>query len=317
MCMKPRVGFVGIGNIGEPVCRHLLEGGYELLIFDVDPAALAKLGDTPAEPAASPEALAAEVDVVLLSLPNSDVVEEVVFGKSGLKEGLSSGEALIDTSSSRPSSTRGISKRLAAEGIDMLDAPVSGGVLRAREGTLSVMVGGKRAVYEKYRGILESFGDKIFYVGDHGTGHLVKALNNLLSATTLVSAAEAALLARRAGVAPDAFVEVINASNGRSYSTEAKFPRYILNRAFDDGFALGLMSKDLKIALDAAAEMEFPMPIGSALAQIWEIAVARGYGSEDHTAIYAFLEDLLGERDGPHGHAGERGTHPEPHKGGP
>ena len=315
--MKPRVGFVGIGNIGEPVCRHLLEGGYELLIFDVDPAALAKLGDTPAEPAASPEALAAEVDVVLLSLPNSDVVEEVVFGKSGLKEGLSSGEALIDTSSSRPSSTRGISKRLAAEGIDMLDAPVSGGVLRAREGTLSVMVGGKRAVYEKYRGILESFGDKIFYVGDHGTGHLVKALNNLLSATTLVSAAEAALLARRAGVAPDAFVEVINASNGRSYSTEAKFPRYILNRAFDDGFALGLMSKDLKIALDAAAEMEFPMPIGSALAQIWEIAVARGYGSEDHTAIYAFLEDLLGESDGPHGHAGERGTHPEPHKGGP
>jgi 3-hydroxyisobutyrate dehydrogenase-like beta-hydroxyacid dehydrogenase len=182
----------------------------------------------------------------------------------------------------------------------MLDAPVSGGVLRAREGTLSIMVGGKRAVYEKYRGLLESFGDKIFYVGDHGAGHLVKALNNLLSATTLASAAEAALLARRAGVAPDAFVEVINASNGRSYSTEVKFSRYILNRTFDDGFALGLMSKDLKIALETAAEMEFPMPIGSALAQIWELAMARGYGQENHTAIYAFLEDLLGERDGGH-----------------
>jgi 3-hydroxyisobutyrate dehydrogenase len=188
--------------------------------------------------------------------------------------------------------------RLAAQGIDMLDAPVSGGVLRAEEGTLSVMVGGKRAVYEKYRGILESFGDKIFYVGDHGAGHLVKALNNLLSATTLASAAEAALLARRAGVAPDTFVEVINASNGRSYSTEVKFPRYILDRTFDDGFALGLMNKDLKIALETAAEMEFPMPIGSALAQIWELAVARGYGPENHTAIYTFLEDLLGERDG-------------------
>ena len=300
MCMKPRVGFVGIGNIGEPVCRHLLDEGYELIIYDADPEALARLAETPAEPAASPEALAIESDVVLLSLPNSDVVEEVVFGESGLKEGLSSGKALIDTSSSRPSSTRGISKRLAAEGIDMLDAPVSGGVLRAREGTLSIMVGGKRAVYEKYRGLLESFGDKIFYVGDHGTGHLVKALNNLLSATTLASAAEAALLARRAGVAPDAFVEVINASNGRSYSTEVKFPRYILNRTFDDGFALGLMSKDLKIALETAAEMEFPMPIGSALAQIWELAMARGYGQENHTAIYAFLEDLLGERDGGH-----------------
>ena len=298
--MKPRVGFVGIGNIGEPVCRHLLDEGYELMIYDAYPEALARLDDTPAEPAASPGALATEADVVLLSLPNSDVVEEVVFGGSGLKEGLSSGKALIDTSSSRPSSTRAISKRLAAQGIDMLDAPVSGGVLRAREATLSVMVGGKRAVYEKYRGLLESFGDKIFYVGDHGTGHLVKALNNLLSATTLASAAEAALLARRAGVAPDAFVEVINASNGRSYSTEVKFPRYILNRTFDDGFALGLMSKDLKIALETATEMEFPMPIGSALAQIWELAMARGYGQENHTAIYAFLEDLLGERDGGH-----------------
>jgi 3-hydroxyisobutyrate dehydrogenase-like beta-hydroxyacid dehydrogenase len=296
--MKPRVGFVGIGSIGEPVCRHLLDKGYELLIYDVDQKALGRLEDTPAEPASSPEALATESDVVLLSLPNSDVVEEVVFGEGGLKEGLSSGKALIDTSSSRPSSTRGISKRLAAKGIDMLDAPVSGGVLRAREGTLSIMVGGERAVYEKYREILESFGDNIFYVGDHGVGHLVKALNNLLSATTLASAAEATLLARRAGVVPDAFVEVINASNGRSYSTEVKFPRYILNRTFDDGFALGLMSKDLKIALETAAEMEFPMPIGSALAQIWELAVARGYGPENHTAIYAFLEDLLGGRDG-------------------
>jgi 3-hydroxyisobutyrate dehydrogenase-like beta-hydroxyacid dehydrogenase len=295
--MKPRIGFVGIGNMGEPVCRHLLERGYELLIYDVDPQALARLGDTPAEPAASPEALATEADVVILSLPNSDVVEEVVFGESGLKDGLSSGKALIDTSSSRPSSTRVISKRLAAEEIDMLDAPVSGGVLRAGEGTLSIMVGGKRAIYERYREVLESFGDKIFYVGDHGAGHLVKALNNLLSAATLASAAEAALLARRAGVAPDAFVEVINASNGRSYSTEVKFPRYILNRTFDDGFALSLMNKDLKIALEAAAEMEFPMPLGSALAQLWEIAVARGYGSENHTAIYAFLEELLGERD--------------------
>ena len=144
--MKPRVGFVGIGNIGEPVCRQLLDRGYELVIYDADPESLARLGDTPAEPAASPEALATEADVVLLSLPNSDIVEEVVFGEGGLKEGLSSGKVLIDTSSSRPSSTRGISERLAATGIDMLDAPVSGGVLRDREGTLSVMVGGRRPV---------------------------------------------------------------------------------------------------------------------------------------------------------------------------
>jgi 3-hydroxyisobutyrate dehydrogenase-like beta-hydroxyacid dehydrogenase len=295
--MKHTLGFVGIGNIGEPVCRHLLERGYELLIYDVDPEALARLKDTSAEPAASLETLASGADVVLLSLPNSGIVEEVVFGEGGLEDGLSAGKTLIDTSSSKPSSTRSIAKRLAAKGVDVLDAPVSGGVLRAREGTLAVMVGGKREVYEKYREIFESFGDEIFYVGDHGAGHLVKALNNLLSATTLASATEAALVAQRAGVAPDKFVGIINASNGRSYSTEVKFPRYILNRTFDDGFALGLMNKDLKIALEAAAEMEFPMPIGSALAQIWEIAVAHGYGPENHTAIYTFLEDLLGGRE--------------------
>jgi 3-hydroxyisobutyrate dehydrogenase-like beta-hydroxyacid dehydrogenase len=292
--MKPILGFVGIGNIGEPVCRKLLEGGYELLISDVDPGALELLHDTSAEPVASLHSLASRIDVVLLSLPNSDTVEEVVFGEGGLADGFSGGETLIDTSSSEPSSTRSIAKRLAARGIDMLDAPVSGGVLRAREGALAVMVGGKSEVYDRCRKILQSFGDGIFYVGGHGTGHLVKALNNLLSATTLASAAEATLVAQKGGVAPDKFLEIINAGNGRSYSTEVKFPRYILNRAFDDGFALALMSKDLKIALQTAAEMEVPTPVGSALAQIWQLAMAHGYGGENHTAIYAFLEDLLG-----------------------
>jgi 3-hydroxyisobutyrate dehydrogenase-like beta-hydroxyacid dehydrogenase len=297
--MKPILGFVGIGNIGEPVCRKLLEGGYELLIYDVDPEALERLHDTSAEPVASLDSLASQADVVLLSLPNSDIVEEVVFGESGLADGFSGDEILIDTSSSEPSSTRSLAKRLAARGIYMLDAPVSGGVLRAREGALAVMVGGRPEVYDRCREILQSFGDGIFYVGEHGSGHLVKALNNLLSATTLASAAEAMLVAQRGGVAPDKFLEVINAGNGRSYSTEVKFPRYILNRAFDDGFALGLMSKDLKIALQAAAEMELPTPVGSTLAQIWQLAMAHGYAEENHTAIYAFLEDLLGGREKP------------------
>lgn len=292
--MKPILGFVGIGKIGEPVCRHLLTAGYELLVYDVDPEAPARLQDTSAEPVTSLETLASASDVVLLSLPNSDIVEDVVFGEGGLEGGLSEGKTLIDTSSSKPSSTRSIAKRLAARGVGMLDAPVSGGVMRAREGALAVMVGGEREVYDRCHEILQSFGDGIFYVGEHGTGHLVKALNNLLSATTLASAAEATLLAQRAGVAPEKFVEVINASNGRSYSTEVKFPRYILNRAFDDGFALGLMNKDLKIALQAAAEMESPIPAGAAIAQIWQIAMANGYGPENHTAIYAFLEELFG-----------------------
>ena len=292
--MKPRIGFVGLGNIGFPMCRRLLESGYEVLAYDANPGAVSRLEDTPAEPADSLKVLAA-ADVVLLSLPGSDVVEEVVLGEGGLAEGLSSGKVLIDTSSSRPSSTRDLAKKLAESGVEMLDAPVSGGVLRAEEGKLAVMVGGREEVFERWREVLESFGEKIFHVGDHGAGHLVKSLNNLLSATTLASAAEAVILAEKAGVAPEALLEVINAGNGRSYSTEVKFPKFILDRSFDDGFALGLMVKDLKIALETAAEMGHPMFSGSSISQLWQAAAARGYGLEGHTSIYAFLEILSGE----------------------
>jgi 3-hydroxyisobutyrate dehydrogenase-like beta-hydroxyacid dehydrogenase len=292
--MKPRIGFVGLGNIGFPMCRRLLESGYDVLAYDANPEAVSRLEDTPAERAGSLTALAA-ADVVLLSLPGSDVVEEVVVGEGGLAEGLSSGKVLVDTSSSRPSSTRDLAKRLAESGVEMLDAPVSGGVLRAEEGKLAVMVGGREKVFESCREVLESFGEKIFHVGDHGAGHLVKSLNNLLSATTLASAAEAVILAEKAGVAPETLLKVINAGNGRSYSTEVKFPKFILDRSFDDGFTLSLMVKDLKIALETAAEMGHPMLSGSSISQLWQAASARGYGWEGHTSIYAFLEDLSGE----------------------
>ncbi|MBA4116242.1 MAG: NAD(P)-dependent oxidoreductase [Rubrobacter sp.] len=293
--MKPKLGFVGLGNIGEPICRRLLDNGYEVSIHDVDPKAVSKLGDTQAQPAESLEALAASADVVLLSLPNSDVVEQVVLEGGGLVDGLSSGKVLIDTSSSRPASTRMVAERLAGSGVDMLDAPVSGGVLRARTGELSVMVGGEREVFERCQEVLRAFGSQVFHVGDHGAGHLVKSLNNLLSATTLASAAEAIILARKAGIAPETFLEVINAGNARSYSTEVKFPQFILDRSFDDGFALDLMAKDLKIALETAAEIGHPMFSGSTIAQLWQAAAAQGYGSTGHTSIHAFLERLTGE----------------------
>ena len=295
--MTPKLGFIGLGNMGEPMCRHLIKEGYEVFVYDVGREAMAQLEDTTAEPAKNQKALASAADVVLLSLPNSAVVEEIVLGEDGLLESLSPGKVLIDTSSSKPSSTRMISGKLEEVGIDMLDAPVSGGVTKAREGTLAVMVGGKREVFERCSPILRAFGGQVFFVGDHGTGHLAKALNNLISATTLASAAEAVILAEKAGLSPDLFVEVINASNGRSYSTEVKFPKYILDRSFEDGFATALMNKDLKIALEAAAEMDFPMLIGSTVAQVWQAAVAQGNGARNHTEIYAFLEIMTGSRD--------------------
>ena len=293
----PTVGFVGVGNIGRPMCLNIAKGGFPVVAYDASPRARVGLEGTRIEVAGSLAEVARASRVCVLSLPNSDVVEEVVLGEGGLLGGLSGGDVVIDTSSSRPSSTREVARRLAQKGVGMLDAPVSGGVLRAEEGNLAVMVGGETGIFEEHRPVLETFSARIFYVGGSGAGHMAKAVNNLLSATTLASAAEAVLLGERAGLDPETLVEIINASSGRSASTEVKFPRYVLNRAFNDGFTIGLMNKDVRIALDTASELGFPTVMGSAVGQVWQAAVAQGFGGEGHTAIYAFLEAITGARN--------------------
>lgn len=279
--------------MGEPMCRQLLAGGYTVWLYDANPEATGRLKGTASRPASSLRELASETEVVFLSLPNSEVVEEVVLGQEGLASGLSPGQTVIDLSSSKPLRTQALAEKLIARGVQMLDAPVSGGVPRAKEGTLAIMVGGDREVYEGHRELLECFGEKIFYMGGHGAGHLTKALNNLLSATTLVSASEAVLLGMEGGLDPETFIEVVNVSTGRSNSTEAKFPNYILNRAFDAGFSTEFYNKDVSTALETAAEYDFPMTVGSAVGSVWQEAVKEGYGPRDHTEIYAFLEEFL------------------------
>ncbi len=293
---RPTVGFVGLGNMGEPMCRQLLDGVYTVWVYDANPEAIGRLEETAARPASSLRELASETEVIFLSLPNSDVVEEVILGQEGLAGGLSSGQTVIDLSSSKPLRTKALAEKLMAKGVRMLDAPVSGGVPRAKEGTLATMVGGEREVYEEHRGMLGHFGEKIFYMGGHGAGHLTKALNNLLSATTLVSASEAVLLGMEGGLDPETFIEVVNVSTGRSNSTETKFPNYILNRAFNAGFSTEFYNKDVSTALETAAEYDFPMTVGTAVGSIWQEAVEEGYGPKDHTEIYAFLEEFLRER---------------------
>jgi 3-hydroxyisobutyrate dehydrogenase len=293
---RPAIGFVGLGNMGAPMCHRLLGRGYAVYIYDVDPDAIGRFDRTGARPASSLSELATESDTILLSLPGSEVVEKVILGEEGLAGGLSAGQTIIDMSSSRPLSTQMLAARLAQRRVSMLDAPVSGGVPRAREGTLAIMVGGDKEVFERQLDLLNSFGEKIFYMGEHGTGHLAKALNNLLSATTLVSASEAVLLGIEGGLDPHTLIDVINVSTGRSNSTESKFPHYILPRTFDAGFTTRFYNKDVRTALETAAEYDFPMAVGSAVGRIWQKAVDEGYGPKDHTEIYAFLEELVRRR---------------------
>src|SRR5215204_5929605 len=173
----PTVGFVGVGSIGRPMCLNVAKGGFSVVAYDASPEAREGLAGTGVGVAGSLAEVARRAEVCVLSLPNSDVVEEVVLGEGGLLGGLSEGDVVIDTSSSRPSSTREVARRLARKGVGMLDAPVSGGVPRAEEGNLAVMVGGEEGIFEEHRAVLEAFSSRIFYVGGSGTGHMAKAAN--------------------------------------------------------------------------------------------------------------------------------------------
>ena len=295
--MKPTLGFIGLGNMGMPMCRRLIDQGYTVFLYDVNPASLVPFAGTSAQASPSLLHLAGHAEIILLSLPNSTVVEQVILGEQGLRAGLSAGQVIIDLSSSRPSSTQQLAAALAGLHVHLLDAPVSGGVPRAREGTLAILVGGEREVFEQQMPLLQIFGGQIFYMGGHGTGHLTKALNNLLSATSLASAIEAVLVGRRYGLDASMFIAAVNASTGRSASTEVKFPRFILPETFDDGFALGLMNKDVHIALEAAAEMDIPMLLGSCVGEIWQAAEDQGLGKAGHTTLYTFLKDRIDQQE--------------------
>ncbi len=296
---KPDVGLIGVGHIGGEVCRHLLGRGKRVCVFDLNKPALRSAEDMGAVTAGSVGELGAHAKYILLSLPDSDAVEAVVLSPGGLCSSMPPGSLVIDTSSSRPASTRMLASELSKRGIRLLDAPVSGGVLRAKAADLAVMVGGRKEDFDEVADIVGCFASKAFYVGGTSTGHLIKALNNLLSATTLVSASEALLLAIKGGIDPQRFIEVVNASSGRSNSTEVKFPNFILPRQFKDGFAATLMNKDLNVALEAAADLDFPVMVGSIVAQMWRTAIAHGLCGKDHTEFFAVWQEMLGANDQP------------------
>src|SRR5882724_654747 len=230
---------------GGPMAGRLMDHGYPLVVHDAAPAAAEPLLTRGAKWAPTPAALAAQVRTMVTIVPSSREVRAVVTGHDGLLEGLQAGSLLVEMTSADPSETRAIAALVAARGATLIDAPVSGGVRGARAGTLAIMVGGEAALLERVRPMLAALGDKIFHAGPVGAGHAIKLVNNTCSAVALVMTAEAVAVAAKAGVDPARAVEIIQASSGKSNATETKFPRFILNGAFDAGFAIRLMAKDL------------------------------------------------------------------------
>ena len=292
--MKPVIGFVGTGAMGAPMAQNLRKAGYSLVVYDLKDEAMEGLAKAGAEKVFSARELASRSSVVITMLPASPDVEAAVLGPEGVIEGAKTGDIVIDMSSSYPTSTKMICEQLAVKGIRMLDAPVSGGTKGAREGTLAIMVGGEEKDYEECRPILEAMGQNIYYLGKIGAGHTVKALNNLCSACSMVITSEALIVAEKLGLNPEKVIDAINSSTGRSWSSQFKFPTFVLNNTFNSGYSIGLMNKDLEIATRLGRELHVPMLVGALVQQLYNYAVDHGGEDECHTAIIKFIEDWRG-----------------------
>ncbi|GCE44359.1 2-hydroxy-3-oxopropionate reductase [Rhodococcus wratislaviensis] len=284
------VAFVGLGNMGAPMSRRLIDAGHRVIGFDMSDTAVERFADVGGVAAASAESAAAEADITILMLPSSDVVEAVLAG--GLAAALRPGAVVVDMSSSEPMRTRALAHRLGDErGVKLIDAPVSGGVRGAVNGTLTVMVGGSDAAVGRTLPILEVLG-RPTRVGEVGAGHALKALNNLLSATHLLVTSEAILAGQAFGLDADVMLSVINGSSGRSGSTENKWPNFILPQTYDSGFALSLMLKDMRIATDLARQLGLPSRLGEDAVSRWSEAAEVLAPAADHTEIARWVASI-------------------------
>lgn len=287
------IGFIGLGNMGAPMAHRLTAAGYRLIVHDKSHERLRSFHDRHPEcqaPADLP-ALGRACDLVITILPDGDIVRDVLLGESGVAAGLSPDALVIDMSSASAIGTRETAARLAERGIRFVDAPVSGGVKKAIDGTLAIMAGGDTETINRVRPVLETLG-KIFLTGPVGSGHAMKALNNYLSAASLAAAAEAILAGRAFGLDPTRMIEILNASSGRSNSTENKFPNFILNQAYNSGFGIGLLAKDLRLAQEIAEAAGTPDALLRVCAEVWQEAADDQGKLADHTEVFKYLESL-------------------------
>jgi 3-hydroxyisobutyrate dehydrogenase-like beta-hydroxyacid dehydrogenase len=279
--------------MGGLMARRLLDRGLSLTVHDTSQAAVDELVGAGAEAAGSAAEVCSRARSVFLSLPTPDIVEAVCLGDNGVQDG-STVKHVVDCSTTGPRIARRVAKELSASGIEYLDAPVSGGLKGAREGTLAVMVSGSKPVYDLVEPALSRFGT-LFYVGAlPGQGQVMKLANNLLAAAAIVLSSEAITMGVKAGLKPGQMCDIINAGSGRNSATQDKFPRSVIPRTFDFGFATGLSYKDVRLCLQEADELGVPMIAGAAVLQMLAVTKARFGGDSDFTSIARVVEEWAG-----------------------
>jgi 3-hydroxyisobutyrate dehydrogenase len=290
--MMQKIAFIGIGNMGWPMATCLVRQGYHVKVFDAIPGRAADfVRDVGGVAAHTPTDVAAGVDVVITMLPTSGHVEQALIATA---DSIGSGSLVIEMSSGLPSVTRTIAEGLAARGVAMIDAPVSGGVERARSGTLAILAGGDPDVLERARPVLDTMGSSIHRIGDVGAGQAMKALNNLVSAGGFLIGIEALVIGKSFGLNPEMMVDALNSSTGMNNSTKNKFKQFVLSGKFDSGFGLDLMVKDLAIALDVGAAGGTATPFSALCLELARATAGLLGPGRDHTEFARLPERLSG-----------------------
>jgi 3-hydroxyisobutyrate dehydrogenase len=293
MSTSKRVGFIGLGNMGTPMATTLVHHGHDVMAYDITADRARRFAQAhAARETESLAELAAHADIVITMLPTGrEVREALIEAQDGVLIGnLRRGTIVIDMSSADPVATRALGDDLAERHITLVDAPVSGGVPRATDGTLAIMIGGNSAAVAAVKPVLAAMGRNLFEVGGLGCGHAMKALNNFLAGTSYAAAVEAIVVGRQFGLDPAVMTDVINASTGRSFASENLIKQHVLSGKFATGFALALLAKDVKIAADLAREIGVDAPLGRLVSDLWGEARDAVGGEQDHTRAFAHWE---------------------------
>ena len=286
-----KIGFIGLGIMGKPMSKNLLKAGHELVVCDFNKDAVAEVVAAGAKEGANGAEIAKECDVIITMLPNSPHVRSVALGENGIVEGAHEGTVLIDMSSIDPVESKKIGAELAKKGIEMLDAPVSGGEPKAIDGTLSVMVGGKKELFDKYYDMLMVMAGSVVYVGELGSGNVAKLANQIVVAVNIAAVGEALSFAKKAGTDPELVYQAIRGGLAGSTVMDAKAP-LMLSRNFKPGFRIELHIKDLTNALNAAHAIAAPVPLTGQLMEMMQALKADGYEKEDHSSLVKYYEKI-------------------------
>ncbi|MBG9387379.1 NAD(P)-dependent oxidoreductase [Caenimonas aquaedulcis] len=289
MADKRIIGFIGVGVMGNPIAKHLLAKGHEVIVYDAAPAAVSAMVEAGAKAGASLKDVVDRAPVVFTSLPSPAVFTQVMVGEGGIKEGKAV-KVVVDLSTVGSRATKAAAAGLLARGIDLVDAPVSGGAAGAKAGTLAVMVAGREQAVAQVKGLLEAFG-KLFMVGpEPGQAQLLKLLNNMLSSTAFAITSEAFVAGVKGGLDPQVMMAAINAGSGRSGASQDKFMKQVLPRSFDFGFPISSVCKDIGLAVEECEALGVPMWVGNTVRQLWNFAGATDGMQRDMTELVTSIE---------------------------